>query len=101
MTLSTVDDHVDKENDVKDNVKSSPEHSNNGECATNSSLEPLRSCSQLSERVKRKSWYNVIYPSYKSRSETFKKLFKEVPDDERLIIGKTCEVHEKIPTKMN
>lgn len=43
---------------------------------------------KLSDRAKKKSWYNVIYPSYKSRSQTFKKLFKEVPNEERLIVGK-------------
>lgn len=41
-----------------------------------------------SERPKKKSaWYNVLYPTYKSRSEDFKRLFKDVPDDERLIVG--------------
>lgn len=43
---------------------------------------------KISERVRKKSWYNVIYPSYKSRSQTLKKLFKDVPNDERLIVGK-------------
>jgi hypothetical protein len=43
--------------------------------------------SKQAERAKKKAWYNVLYPSYKSRSEDFKKLFKDVPDDERLIVG--------------
>lgn len=52
--------------------------------------------SKLAERAKKKAWYNVIYPSYKSRSEDFKKLF-HVPDDERLVVGElqvilTCAV---------
>lgn len=52
------------------------------------SVEKSKSGSNISERTKRKSWYNsFIYPSYKSRSETFHKLFKEVPEDERLIVG--------------
>lgn len=52
-------------------------------------LEKSKSGSKLSDRVKRKSWYNAIYPSYKTRSETFKKLFKDdVPDDQRLIVGR-------------
>lgn len=39
-------------------------------------------------RTKKKSaWYNVLYPTYKSRSEDYKKIFKEVPDDERLVVG--------------
>lgn len=44
-----------------------------------------------SERSKKKSsWYNVLYPTYKSRSEDFKRIFKDVPDDERLVVGKCC-----------
>lgn len=46
-----------------------------------------KSVSKISERAKKKAWYSVLYPSYKSRSEDFKKLFKDVPDDERLIVG--------------
>lgn len=38
-------------------------------------------------KKKSKSWYSVFYPSYKSRSADFRKLFKEVPDDERLLVG--------------
>lgn len=51
-------------------------------------LESSKSSTRISERVKRKSWYHAVYPSYKSRSETFHKLFKEVPDGQRLIVGK-------------
>lgn len=44
-----------------------------------------------SDRSKKKSsWYNVLYPTYKSRSEDFKRIFKDVPDDERLVVGKCC-----------
>lgn len=43
--------------------------------------------SKLGERAKKKAWYNVLYPSYKSRTEDFKKLFN-LPEDERLIVGK-------------
>lgn len=52
-----------------------------------SNEKPAKSTSRLSERAKKKSWYNVIYPNYKSRAEDFKKLFKDVPNDERLIVG--------------
>lgn len=50
-------------------------------------FEKSKSGSKISNRVKLTSWYNVIYPSYKSRAEQFKKLFKDVPDDQRLIVG--------------
>ncbi|XP_026828613.1 uncharacterized protein LOC113562691 isoform X2 [Ooceraea biroi] len=43
--------------------------------------------SRGSDRSKKKSsWYNVLYPTYKSRSEDFKRIFKDVPDDEKLVI---------------
>jgi hypothetical protein len=38
-------------------------------------------------RTKKKSWYNALYPTYKSKSDDFKRLFKDLPDDERLIVG--------------
>lgn len=38
-------------------------------------------------RTKKKSWYNAFYPTYKSKCEDFKRLFKDLPDDERLIVG--------------
>lgn len=41
----------------------------------------------LGDKAKKKAWYNVIYPSYKSRTEDFKKLFN-LPEDERLLVGK-------------
>jgi hypothetical protein len=44
--------------------------------------------SKVAERAKKKAWYHSgLYPSYKSRCEDFKKLFKDVPDDERLVVG--------------
>lgn len=46
-----------------------------------------RPSSTLGEKAKKKAWYNVIYPSYKSRSDDFKKLFN-IPEDERLLVGK-------------
>ena len=46
-----------------------------------------RPSSTLAEKAKKKNWYNVIYPSYKSRSDDFKKLFS-IPEDERLLVGK-------------
>lgn len=65
--------------------------SNSEQCYT---VEKSKSGSKISEKTKRKAWYNVIYPSYKSRSEQFKKLFKEVPDDQRLIVGR-CTISKK------
>ncbi|KAG5679735.1 hypothetical protein PVAND_009279 [Polypedilum vanderplanki] len=50
---------------------------------------------KLGEKAKKKSWYNVIYPSYKSRSEDFKKLFK-LPEDERLLVDYSCAIQKDI-----
>ncbi|GFU27461.1 GRAM domain-containing protein 1B [Trichonephila clavipes] len=36
---------------------------------------------------KKSSWYNMLNPTYKSRSDDFKRLFKDLPDSERLIVG--------------
>lgn len=50
----------------------------------------------MTERAKKKSWYSVLYPSYKSRCEDFKKLFKEVPDDDRLIVDYSSAIQKDI-----
>ncbi|CAG9562312.1 unnamed protein product [Danaus chrysippus] len=41
-------------------------------------------------RSKKKSWYNSLYPTYKSKCDDFKRLFKDLPDDERLIVDYSC-----------
>ncbi|KAG7197531.1 hypothetical protein KM043_017642 [Ampulex compressa] len=48
------------------------------------------------DRSKKKSWYNVLYPTYKSRSEDFKRIFKDVPDDERLVVDYSCALQREI-----
>uniref|UniRef100_A0A336LMA2 CSON003315 protein n=1 Tax=Culicoides sonorensis TaxID=179676 RepID=A0A336LMA2_CULSO len=50
----------------------------------------------MTEKAKKKSWYSVLYPSYKSRCEDFKKLFKEVPDDDRLIVDYSSAIQKDI-----
>ncbi|XP_032591931.1 protein Aster-B isoform X1 [Drosophila grimshawi] len=69
--------------------------SNNGSSST-ANEKPTKGTSRLSERAKKKSWYNVIYPNYKSRAEDFKKLFKEVPNEERLIVDYSCALQRDI-----
>lgn len=46
----------------------------------------------LEKKKKTSSWYNMLNPTYKSRSEDFKRLFKDLPETERLIVG-TSMVH--------
>ncbi|XP_037959633.1 protein Aster-B-like isoform X2 [Teleopsis dalmanni] len=69
---------------------------NSAQESSSLSIEKSKSGSRLSERAKKKSWYNVLYPNYKSRSQDFKKLFKEVPNDERLIVDYSCALQRDI-----
>ncbi|KAF5270412.1 hypothetical protein FQR65_LT05600 [Abscondita terminalis] len=49
------------------------------------------------EKVKRKTaWYSALYPTYKSKSEDFKRIFREVPDDERLVVDYSCAIQKEI-----
>ncbi|EEZ97945.2 protein Aster-B isoform X1 [Tribolium castaneum] len=45
---------------------------------------------------KKSSWFNPFYPTYKSRSEDFKRIFKDVPDDERLLVDYSCALQKEI-----
>ncbi|KAG8197913.1 hypothetical protein JTE90_020292 [Oedothorax gibbosus] len=45
---------------------------------------------------KKPSWYNMLNPTYKSRSEDFKRLFKDLPDSERLIVDYSCALQKDI-----
>jgi len=48
------------------------------------------------QRAKKTSWYNALYPSYKSRSEDFKKTFSNLPSGERLIVEYSCAIQKDI-----
>ncbi|XP_021003694.1 protein Aster-B [Parasteatoda tepidariorum] len=45
---------------------------------------------------KKSSWYNMLNPTYKSRSDDFKTLFKDLPDSERLIVDYSCALQKDI-----
>ncbi|GFT43211.1 protein Aster-B [Nephila pilipes] len=45
---------------------------------------------------KKSSWYNMLNPTYKSRSDDFKRLFKDLPDSERLIVDYSCALQKDI-----
>ncbi|XP_075402851.1 protein Aster-B isoform X2 [Tenrec ecaudatus] len=62
-----------------------------------------RSCPSQSGRSgggknskKSQSWYNVLSPTYKQRNEDFRKLFKQLPDTERLIVDYSCALQRDI-----
>ncbi|KPJ05113.1 GRAM domain-containing protein 1B [Papilio xuthus] len=56
----------------------------------------LRGGADAGARTKKKSWYNALYPTYKSKSEDFKRLFKDLPDEERLIVDYSCALQKDI-----
>ncbi|XP_035380885.1 protein Aster-B isoform X4 [Electrophorus electricus] len=66
------------------------------------STQSTRSTSKISkyDRInlikKSQSWYNVLSPTYKQRNEDFRKLFKQLPDTERLIVDYSCALQRDI-----
>lgn len=72
---------------ISDNSQNSNTSAELNKSLTQIDEEKPKAVSKVSERAKKKAWYSVLYPSYKSRTEDFKKLFKGVPDDERLVVG--------------
>ncbi|XP_062860368.1 protein Aster-B-like isoform X2 [Trichomycterus rosablanca] len=58
------------------------------------SSQSTRSSSKNSK--KSQSWYNVLSPTYKQRNEDFRKLFKQLPDTERLIVDYSCALQRDI-----
>ncbi|XP_072562310.1 protein Aster-B-like isoform X5 [Paramormyrops kingsleyae] len=59
-------------------------------------LQPPRSGSGGKNSKKSQSWYNVLSPTYKQRNEDFRKLFKQLPDSERLIVDYSCALQRDI-----
>ncbi|XP_076457671.1 protein Aster-B-like [Babylonia areolata] len=49
-----------------------------------------------SDKKKKASWYSMLSPTYKSRSEDFRKTFKDIPKDERLIVEYSCALQKDI-----
>lgn len=48
------------------------------------------------DKKKKGSWYTMLSPTYKSRSEDFRKTFKDVPKEERLIVDYSCAMQKDI-----
>lgn len=73
-----------------------PRHNASSQSAPSLSVLNLSTVGQNKSqepRTKKKSWYNALYPTYKSRAEDFKRIFKDIPDDERLIVGQYIETY--------
>ncbi|XP_054636840.1 protein Aster-A isoform X2 [Dunckerocampus dactyliophorus] len=60
------------------------------------SAYPLASRHFRSNAKKMQSWYNVLSPTYKQRNEDFRKIFKKLPDTERLIVDYSCALQKDI-----
>jgi len=74
------------------NLESIPGDSSLGGNSNKEKKEP-----RTVEKIKKKSaWYSALYPTYKSKSEDFKRIFKDVPDDERLVVDYSCALQKEI-----
>ncbi|KAJ0183069.1 hypothetical protein K1T71_001045 [Dendrolimus kikuchii] len=69
---------------------------NKGDNPKGTNSNPANRSVDGSSRTKKKSWYNAFYPTYKSKSDDFKRLFKDLPDDERLIVDYSCALQKDI-----
>uniref|UniRef100_A0A3P8YQL0 VASt domain-containing protein n=1 Tax=Esox lucius TaxID=8010 RepID=A0A3P8YQL0_ESOLU len=56
----------------------------------------LQSARSGNKNSKSQSWYNVLSPTYKQRNEDFRKLFKQLPESERLIVDYSCALQRDI-----
>ncbi|KAI9999920.1 hypothetical protein NQD34_011763 [Periophthalmus magnuspinnatus] len=61
-----------------------------------SSAYPIASRHFSRNAKKMQSWYNVLSPTYKQRNEDFHKIFKKLPDTERLIVDYSCALQKDI-----
>uniref|UniRef100_A0A8C4Z616 GRAM domain containing 1Ba n=1 Tax=Gadus morhua TaxID=8049 RepID=A0A8C4Z616_GADMO len=61
-----------------------------------STPEPAAQNHHQQQPQQHQSWYNVLSPTYKQRNEDFRKLFKSLPDTERLIVDYSCALQRDI-----
>ncbi|XP_048369470.1 protein Aster-B isoform X4 [Sphaerodactylus townsendi] len=85
-----------------DKSPSTPEQGVQRSCSSQSGRSGAKNSKRLSK--KSQSWYNherqqirrVLSPTYKQRNEDFRKLFKQLPDTERLIVDYSCALQRDI-----
>ncbi|XP_064470433.1 protein Aster-B-like isoform X2 [Ornithodoros turicata] len=65
-------------------------------CSKKGSDQGDKSAKLMEKKKKTSSWYNMLNPSYKSKSEDFKRLFKDLPETERLIVDYSCALQRDI-----
>ncbi|XP_035382003.1 protein Aster-A isoform X2 [Electrophorus electricus] len=64
--------------------------------SSSTSSYPIASRHFTRNAKKMQSWYNVLSPTYKQKNEDFRKLFKNLPDTERLIVDYSCALQKDI-----
>ncbi|XP_058231930.1 protein Aster-A isoform X1 [Hemibagrus wyckioides] len=64
--------------------------------SSSTSSYPISSRHFTRNAKKMQSWYNVLSPTYKQRNEEFRKLFKKLPETERLIVDYSCALQKDI-----
>ncbi|KAJ7413428.1 GRAM domain-containing protein 1B [Pitangus sulphuratus] len=89
-----------------DKSPSTPEQGVQRSCSSQSGRSGAKNSKVSSEQAalaeKSQSWYNalcylqVLSPTYKQRNEDFRKLFKQLPDTERLIVDYSCALQRDI-----
>ncbi|XP_020918686.1 GRAM domain-containing protein 1B isoform X1 [Sus scrofa] len=92
------DTMVEKGSDhSSDKSPSTPEQGVQRSCSSQSGRSGGKN-SKSHKRLSKKSqsWYNVLSPTYKQRNEDFRKLFKQLPDSERLIVDYSCALQRDI-----
>ncbi|KAJ8672900.1 hypothetical protein QAD02_004161 [Eretmocerus hayati] len=84
------------------NVNHSPQEKALQERAVDlTSPDEVNLMSRVSEESEKNSknrpWYSsILSPTYKSRSEDFKRIFREIPDDERLLVDYSCALQKEV-----
>ncbi|KAM9431891.1 protein Aster-A isoform 2-T4 [Clarias gariepinus] len=64
--------------------------------SSSTSSYPISSRHFTRNAKKMQSWYNALSPTYKQRNEEFRKLFKKLPETERLIVDYSCALQKDI-----
>lgn len=70
--------------------------SKNGTISDKTSVDDSAISKKSDKKKKTAPWYTMWSPSYKSRTDDFRKFFKEVPSDERLIVDYSCAMQKDI-----
>ncbi|XP_077193080.1 protein Aster-A isoform X4 [Paroedura picta] len=57
---------------------------------------PLSGRSFMRNNKKMQSWYSMLSPTYKQRNEDFRRIFKGLPETERLLVDYSCALQRDI-----